>query len=451
MSVAVLSLLLVTAVAVAREETCVSIEGLGLPSFVEHAAEFASVDTAMTGVFHNPLNVPLERYWDDRRGTGGVYQGLVMPHEAESVGTYAGDEFFFREVDSAGGRGAGAVVARFAMDKARTMYILHCNDAAVLASAEYAALLAQQRWAQDYKRASGVPWISHYGASGPRPPPKHRIWDTTSPGEVHHVDTPHGYWHGDARADSHDATARRGGGRGVWARARSLFDRISGGGAAPAAADAGAPPVPRARINLTVLSHRPQVLHVSGLLSDEECDLIMSLGGAGLHASTLGGSSDSAFSDDTRTSRQSWVGRSKHAVLDDIIFPRFADVLRIDDALLKHDRRGVSSAEELQVVHYTEGQEYRTHVDFFDTGVPSSRFLTLLVYLNDAGEFSFVYRYILRESCSQFDLLPLTYLAARVPQRRRRERSARGRGAGQDRERRQRQRTAPLRGRHILP
>ena len=181
MSVAVLSLLLVTAVAVAREETCVSIEGLGLPSFVEHAAEFASVDTAMTGVFHNPLNVPLERYWDDRRGTGGVYQGLVMPHEAESVGTYAGDEFFFREVDSAGGRGAGAVVARFAMDKARTMYILHCNDAAVLASAEYAALLAQQRWAQDYKRASGVPWISHYGASGPRPPPKHRIWTQRRP------------------------------------------------------------------------------------------------------------------------------------------------------------------------------------------------------------------------------------------------------------------------------
>ena len=96
----------------------------------------------------------------------------------------------------------------------------------------------------------------------------------------------------------------------------------------------------------------------------------MSLGGAGLSASTLGGTSESAFSDNTRTSRQSWVGRGKHAVLNDIIFPRFADVLQIDDALLHHGRTGKSCAEELQVVHYTEGQEYRTHIDFFDTGVP---------------------------------------------------------------------------------
>ena len=242
-------LLLVSAVAVAEDETCVSIEGLGLPAFVQHAAQFASLDTAMTGVFHNPFSVPLERYWDDRRGTGGVYQGLVMPQEAESVGTYVGDVFFFRKVNTAGGRGTGAVVARFAMDKARTMYIVHGNDAAVLASAEYAALLVQQEWADEYKRANGVAWISHYGASGPRPPPKHRIWDTTSPGEIHHVDSPHGYWHGDP-----DELVET----GLWARARSMLGAIGGGNGAAAAADAGSPPAPRVQINLTVLSHRPQ-------------------------------------------------------------------------------------------------------------------------------------------------------------------------------------------------
>ena len=32
------------------------------------------------------------------------------------------------------------------------------------------------------------------------------------------------------------------------------------------------------------------------------------------------------------------------------------------------------------------------------------------VALRKAGEYSFMYRYILRESCSQFDSLPLTYL-----------------------------------------
>ena len=35
------------------------------------------------------------------------------------------------------------------------------------------------------------------------------------------------------------------------------------------------------------------------------------------------------------------------------------------------------------MVHYGEKQEYRNHLDFFDTGRPHTRMLTLLVYLNE--------------------------------------------------------------------
>ncbi len=39
--------------------------------------------------------------------------------------------------------------------------------------------------------------------------------------------------------------------------------------------------------------------------------------------------------------------------------------------------------EQLQVVHYAVGQKYDTHYDWADSGVGQSRFITVLLYLND--------------------------------------------------------------------
>jgi len=56
-------------------------------------------------------------------------------------------------------------------------------------------------------------------------------------------------------------------------------------------------------------------------------------------------------------------------------------VLNISESLLHHDK----NAENLQIVHYTEGQEYTPHHDFGDSGVsPHSRFLTLFIYIQPA-------------------------------------------------------------------
>lgn len=65
--------------------------------------------------------------------------------------------------------------------------------------------------------------------------------------------------------------------------------------------------------------------------------------------------------------------------MTDSLYRRAADVLRIDESMLVH---GIT-AESLQVVHYNVGQKYDAHHDFASTGARGSRYITLLLYLND--------------------------------------------------------------------
>ncbi|EJK63351.1 hypothetical protein THAOC_15991 [Thalassiosira oceanica] len=97
---------------------------------------------------------------------------------------------------------------------------------------------------------------------------------------------------------------------------------------------------------------------------------------------------------ETRTSLNTWVYREKDLIID-AIYRRAADLLRIDEALLRprsagevpemKNTRGL--AEALQLVHYEVGQEYTAHHDFgyapFDRKDQPARFATLLLYLNE--------------------------------------------------------------------
>ena len=87
-----------------------------------------------------------------------------------------------------------------------------------------------------------------------------------------------------------------------------------------------------------------------------------------VRSTTAGGAeTDAAERDhtkDTRTSLNTWVYREKDAIMD-TIYRRAADLLRIDEALLRprsvdeypHMDNTRSLAEALQLVHYDVGQE----------------------------------------------------------------------------------------------
>ena len=139
------------------------------------------------------------------------------------------------------------------------------------------------------------------------------------------------------------------------------------------------------------------MFEVSQFLSDVEVDHILSLA-KNMQRSTVVG--DSHTMDETRTSTNTWIGRSSSPIIDSI-YRRTADLTGIDESLMRfqEDEYGneyESIAESLQLVHYEEGQEYTPHHDFHypksTDKFQSARFATILLYLNDGmdgGETAF--------------------------------------------------------------
>lgn len=163
-------------------------------------------------------------------------------------------------------------------------------------------------------------------------------------------------------------------------------------------------------LTLRVLSCAPRVFEIPNFLSEVEYSHIMELAKTlDLKLSSTGDvikGEKSAVSEDsrrTRTSFNSWLARESSPVVD-IIYRRAADLLRIDEALLRYRAPDeyptlgtkYSIAESLQLVHYSHAQEYTAHHDFgfgrIDDQYQGARFATILFYLNDGmtgGETSF--------------------------------------------------------------
>lgn len=150
-------------------------------------------------------------------------------------------------------------------------------------------------------------------------------------------------------------------------------------------------------MTLKVMSCAPRVYEISNFLSETEVDHIINIAKSiDLKPSSTGQdeSTGSEKETKTRTSYNTWVPREDDQIID-AIYRRSADLLRIDEALLRH--RGVSEfpdmiskssiAEQLQLVHYGVGQEYTAHHDFGYAAagdkIQGARYATLLFYLNE--------------------------------------------------------------------
>ena len=160
-------------------------------------------------------------------------------------------------------------------------------------------------------------------------------------------------------------------------------------------------------MTLKVISCAPRAFEINNFLSQAEVDHIMYLTtGLNLVRSTTAGGAERFnaaelerdHTKNTRTSLNTWVYRENDAIMD-TIYRRAADLLRIDEALLRPRSSEEypqmdntrSLAEALQLVHYDVGQEYTAHHDFGYAKYTSdkkqpARFATLLLYLNEPEE-----------------------------------------------------------------
>eukprot|EP00586_Coscinodiscus_wailesii_P002810 CAMPEP_0172480864 /NCGR_PEP_ID=MMETSP1066-20121228/6362_1 /TAXON_ID=671091 /ORGANISM="Coscinodiscus wailesii, Strain CCMP2513" /LENGTH=399 /DNA_ID=CAMNT_0013242621 /DNA_START=18 /DNA_END=1217 /DNA_ORIENTATION=- len=333
------------------------------------------------------------RIRDDGRGNGRPI-GQAAPFQAVGTATFPQHLFYFHPPDDDSNE-----LIRFVMDPSTTHYVYDPYDGNVVESPwdvdtlnpDERPLYERQKrtllFAQKYREFTGRDYQSLY----PRNVPLHKIWPAQYFGQQHWVETKETHFVALPSPEELAKITQRGIARRLSPKQPPLLSSYR------------TPDTPTLNLTLTTLSVSPRVFSIPNFLSPLEVQHILHLAtGMSLSRSTVGQSS-SGQSADTRTSRNTWVYR-EHTPIVDAIYRRAADLLRIDEALLRHRSQEElpewasksTIAEALQLVHYDPGQQYTAHHDWgypdVKNGYQPARFATVLLYLNEGmrgGETSF--------------------------------------------------------------
>jgi len=300
------------------------------PEYEKH--EQGSFSKAFGAKFRNFMNMDLDMYWDD--GGKGVYNGRLKRRGHSAINTYGGHTFIFYK------RGTKKEIIRYLMDSTKTTYIIHPKRNS-LKNEEYYAYLATVKTEEDYFKEHGI----HWQAPVNRPLPLLNRWKPEHLGKTRAILS--NKTHFNCVPESEDLEE---------------MSRCRDGGLT--------------EIDIVTISEKPQVFWIRNFLSSFETEHIISLGYPNIHRSLAG--TDGGFESTSRTSKTSWVAQKRSLVMKQI-YHRAADVLRLKP---KYLREG-SNAESMQYVHYKEGEFYNAHHDFGMDGRNNSRYITMLLYLND--------------------------------------------------------------------
>ena len=369
-------------------------DGTVQPSFDSPVKIIGEVSTAMSAKFRCLTPYEVDYYYDD--GAEGTFQGTLSLGKETTTNTYEGHVFYFTKK----GR-PGAEVARFDMNKNRSLYIIMDENKPPPAK-DLALWKKEEAFMEEYYNRTGLLWRHYFGPNGPRGPPSLYMWpankvpsypcfvtyghylsllnvcclnyilhphlqqlkyththththslslthtlsystiNTTQVGEVHKVSSYEGFWDCNGPAEE--------------CQSKMTVD-----------------------LELEVISLTPRAFYIPNFLSDFEAEHIIELSKPQIKASEVGDiEGGGARFSDTRTSRNAWIGRSTSAPTESL-YLRAADLLVLDEKMLNSN----TNAEDMQVVHYVNGQRYDSHHDWGVSGYPESRLITLLLYLTD--------------------------------------------------------------------
>lgn len=307
--------------------------------------------SAMPARFRSLYPHDLDMWYDN--GADGVWTGRIRFGKETATTTYDGHEFYFTLHDESTGRTGkkGKEVMRYKMSRTQSFYILEDRDM----NHPKAPTAEQQKVIDEtykevaymeayYERTGELYYASCRDADGkfrPRPRPIHYMWPADHIGQVHSVQTVEGY--------------------------------VRCSGPAARCQDATGP-----KLELEVLSNKPRAFVIKDFLSDFEAQEVINESRSHLTRSSVGEGENSGGSE-TRTSENTWLSREKSDVTR-ALFKRAADLLQIDEKLISNGGNGI--AEQMQVVHYQDGQRYDPHYDWGATR-HADRYITLLLYLTD--------------------------------------------------------------------
>ncbi|KAL3792091.1 hypothetical protein ACHAWO_004922 [Cyclotella atomus] len=345
--------------------------------------------------FVNMSNKPVRLFWDPQNGRPGSIIGNVQPYNAAGTASFPGHAFYVTPAHDENIR-----LASWQVSPPQSVYYYdpitipgdeeatqrNLDQLSTEEFEEYQRHVDNREFSKQYFEFTGREYLAFY----PRNPPSHKMWRADYYGQQHWVTTRETHFVTLPDEKELGPIQEVGSARVLKENdARILQEYRS--------------PEPVLNMTMTVLSCAPRAFEIKEFLSQAEVDHIMYLTtGMKLHRSTTAGANGQLTKEDlerddtrnTRTSLNTWVYREKDAIID-TIYRRAADLLRIDEALLRP--RGPeeqvqlkskrSLAEALQLVHYDVGQEYTAHHDFGYSNIEHpdqpARFATLLLYLNE--------------------------------------------------------------------
>ena len=141
---------------------------------------------------------------------------------------------------------------------------------------------------------------------------------------------------------------------------------------------------PDRAVEMLFVIESPRVVLFGNLLSDEECDSLVSLSRAKLQRSSVVNANTGAYDiHPHRTSAGTYFNRGETELLQ-----------RIERRIAELVDCPLERGEPIQVLHYEPGGEYKPHYDYFDPAHPGNhevlaqggqRVATLIMYLNDVA------------------------------------------------------------------
>lgn len=315
---------------------------------------------------------------DAGKNKENVYIADIGPLEAAATATFPGHVFLVTPKAD-----PHNVLVRFEISADAALYPYDpLEDVSILNDNQLQQYTLQKEnleFAAAYKKKTGRDWLSLYRK---RHPPRYYMWQANYFGQEHIVATEETHFH----SLPPDLQPIKAGERQLFTDFRSPVSL---------------------NLTLRVLSCEPRVFEISNFLSDTEVNHILELAaGMNLQLSTTraGTGGNARANEATRSSRNTWVKRETSPIID-ALYRRAADLLQIDEALLRTRNNNdedfnlatkASIAETLQLVHYNVGEQYTPHHDFSvplaQTEGQPARFATILFYLNEdmkGGETSF--------------------------------------------------------------
>ncbi|WP_228548335.1 2OG-Fe(II) oxygenase [Sporosarcina obsidiansis] len=127
-------------------------------------------------------------------------------------------------------------------------------------------------------------------------------------------------------------------------------------------------------IDIVARIEEPLIVVLGNVLSDEECDELIRLARDKVKRSKIGTTREE---NELRTSSSMFIEESENLIVTRVK-KRISAIMNIP----------VDHGEELQILRYTPGQQYRAHHDFFspESNVTNNRISTLVMYLHDVEQ-----------------------------------------------------------------